>query len=407
MTAMHVRFLRLTCPKSPAGPPIYRALSLVDDRFVANVHGPDLHVLDLERGDGAEPLLVLEDTGNHAFASNTLVTYDEARGFRRFVREGERFVEASRFVFPERPAPWPTHLVLSPSGRFLCFELMPAPGVKGCRVVLMDATRGEVLAVHERHLSARASFSWLDGAEVLFLSATSYMDVRLLDAASGRTLQSYEATESWDFCHTNYELSADGERLLAFGCVWAAPYEVRLYDARPWTRGTEAKSEGFPLPRLYRQNEDLQYETVFRARFVPTRDGLFDVLSFVDLQALQELEPDDVRDLEEGLSETNLTILAAARGIRAETALLQRRVDPRTGKVVSFRLVPSWETDEPHVHILPDHRAIVIRNGIQWFDGEEMHDVASFEAPRGWFESAVTQDGKTVVVRELVETKSQ
>ncbi|MDI3283849.1 hypothetical protein QHF83_11165 [Polyangium sp. 15x6] len=45
--------------------------------------------------------------------------------------------------------------------------------------------------------------------------------------------------------------------------------------------------------------------------------------------------------------------------------------------------------------------------GMQGFDGEGMHDVASFEAPAGWFTSAVTQDGRTVVVRELLETESR
>jgi len=404
---VNLRIRRLTSPRSPAGgPPIYKALSLVEDRFVAYIHTGDLHVLDLARADDAPPILVLEDTGNHAFASDTLVTYDAGHGFRRFVREDERFVEASRFTLREEPAPWPTHLALSPSGRFLCVELPPAPGVKGCRVALLDVTTGEVLAMHERHLSARASFSVLDGAEVLFLSATSYMDVRLLDAESGRTLQSFEATESWDFCHTNYELSADGERLLAFGCIWAAPYELRLYDARPWTRGTAATNEGFPLPLLYRQNEDLEYETVLPSRFVPTTDGTLDVLSLVDIRGLQNLGPEDARDLEEGLAGTNLAILEAIRSVNADRALLQRRVDPKKGDVVAFRLAPARKVGETHVHMLRDHQVILIGDGIQWFDGEGMRDLGPFEEPNGWYESAVTQDGSTIVVRELVEPLS-
>jgi hypothetical protein len=398
-----VRIVRLKSPRGPDVPPIYNALSIVDDRFVAYVHGRDLHLLDLTRGDGAPPILVVENGGNHAFVSDTLVTYDESHGFRRFVREGESFVEALRFFLPEQPAPWPTHLVLSPTGRFLCVELPPASGERHARVALFDALRGTMLACHPEHNSARASFTRLDGAEVLFLSAPSYMGVLLIDAESGRTLQSFEPSSGWDFCHTDYELSEDGQRLLVFGCIWAAPYEVRLYDATPWTRSAAPMQDGFPLRLLYRQNEDLGHETILPSRFFPSNNRTIDVLSLVSVRDLQGMLPEDARDLEEGLSPMNLEILAAARGLDASHALLVRRVDTESGNLVSFHLAPTASTHEGHVHMLPEHRAILVNDRIQSFDGETVQNVADFDKPAGWYQTAVTRNGDTLVVREVAK----
>jgi len=398
-----LRVLRLKSPRGPDKPPVYRALSIVDDRFVAFVYGGDLHVLDLHRGHEAPPVLVVEGGRNFVFVSDALLTFDATNGFRRFVREGDRFVEAHRFSLAGESEVWPTHLELSPSGRFLCFEVPAALGEKFERVILMDARTGAVLASHARHLSARASFSRIDGAEVLFLSAPSYMGVLLLDAATGGTLRSFEPTQSWDFCHTDYELSPDGERLLAFGCVWAAPYEVRLYDARPWTRGAAPAKDGFPLPLLYRQNEDLWYETVLPARFEQASDGTIDVLSLVSLRELHKISPDDARDLEEDLSPMNLEILEKAKQMRAEAAILQRRVDPRAGEVVSYRLAPIRSTRETQVFTLPEHQVILVNELVQYFDGEAIHDLAPFDGPKAWYGTALTRDGGLLVSRENEE----
>lgn len=48
-------------------------------------------------------------------------------------------------------------------GAFSLRRMAAALGEKGCRVALIDAVRGEILAVHPRTLSARAAFSRLDG----------------------------------------------------------------------------------------------------------------------------------------------------------------------------------------------------------------------------------------------------
>lgn len=396
------RIVRLTCPKRVGGPPVYRALSIMNDRFVVYVDGQDLQVIDL--ADGAEsprPIFTVNGGYNFAAAANTLLTYDEAHGFRRFVVEENRFVLAARFLLPERPHPWPTSLVLSPSGRYLSLQVPTLPGETAPRVLLLDALDGRIVATHPYTLSPRASFAWLDGAEKLFLSAPNYMGVLFIDCASGRVLHSFAPTNSWDFCHTDYALSPDGSRLMVFGCIWAAPYEARLYDATPWTRNGTAMEKDFPLPLVYRQYEDLEYETVFTPFFTKTTDGYIDVNGSVSLYELHTLDPAARQELQEGLSEMNLAILDAAFGLEGKSAFLQRRVDPVVGQVRAFSLVAAKSTNELHVHPLFEHQALLVGETLEYFDGQTLHEVGRLDVRNNYFCSAVTADGKTIVVREV------
>lgn len=398
---MKPRIVLLKCPKRVGGPPVYRALSIMDNRFVIYVHGRDSCVLDLESDEVRRPMFTVEAAYNFATAANTLVTYDDAHGFRRFVFDGDRFVLAAQFSLPERSNQWPDHLVLSPSGKYLAFEVPPLPEENAPRVMLLDAADGRTLAAHPYAISARVSFTLLDDAEALFLSAPSYMGVLLIDCASGRTLHSFEPTTSWDFCHTDYELSADGTRLLAFGCIWAAPYEARLYDATPWTRNGSPVKEGFPLPLLYRQYEDLEYETVFAPRFTKTTDGLLDVNGSVSLRELQPLDAAAKTELREGLSDMNAAILDAALALEGKSAFLHRRVDPGSGHVQTFSIVPAQSINELHVHSLPEHQALLVGKTVEWFDGHSLHEVGTLAVSKDYFCSAVTSDGATIVVREV------
>ncbi len=400
---MNPRIVHLLCPKGTGEKPVYSALSIMNDRFAACVYGNDLHVVDLHADKPTVPIWVVQNGKNFVATNNTLVTYDDEHHFRRFIFDGHQFVQETQFALTERPHPWPGALTLSPSGRFLVIEVPPLPGEKTSRVVLLDARDGRVLATYPCILSARASFVRLDGAEKLFLSAPDYMSVTLVDPESGSVLHSFHATNSWDFCHTDYELSDDGSRLLAFGCVWAAPYEARLYDATPWTRGNSPSSEGFPLPLMYRQYEDLECETVFVPHFTKNADGLLDVMGSVSLRELRQLDAEALQELREGLSEMNGSILDEALRMEGNVALLQRRVDPVSGQVRSYKLAPAHTLRETHVYALPEHQVLILDDTMQWFDGQTMHDVGSFAVPKSYYCSAVTSDGGIIVVRELID----
>lgn len=400
---MKPRLVRLKSPKGTGEKPVYNALAIMRDRFVVYLYGNDLHVLDLRNDKPIEPVFVVEDGQNFTSNDDILVIYDEVHHFRRFEIAGDRFVQTAQFALPEQPHPWPTSMTLSPSGRFLVIEVPGLPEEKSLRVVLMDASSGRVLATYPYLISARASFVRLGDKERLFLSAADYMSIMFIDPESGKILHSFESQNSWDFCHTDYELSADGSRLLVFGCVWAAPYEARLYDATPWTRNGSPSKEEFPLPMVYRQYEDLEYEIVYVPHFTKNAQGWIDVNGSVSLHELRKLNPEQLHELRDGLSGTNLAILDAALGLEGKSALLQRRVDPVSGQVREFSLVPVQAMQEMHVHALPNHQVLIVEAAIQWFDGEKLHEVGTLESPKSYYCSAVTSDGSVVVVRELAD----
>lgn len=397
-----MRVLHLEAARGEAGAPtIDRGLTLLDDRWVACVSGRDLHLHDLT-ADPRTPAFIVPAGGQHTAALDVLITHDVAHHFRRFTRTGDRWHEATRFTLPAPHAGWPGDPQLSPSGRYLCVELPAHADERHGWVVLLDAHDGREITAHPRYLSARATFVTLHGRELLLLSAPSYMGVLLIDPATGRTLHAFEPTQSWDFCHTDYALTADGARLVVFGCVWAAPYELRLYDATPWTADTPASSDGFPLPQLLNQPESIPGETVLPAQLHDHGDGTLDVYSLIsqrDLAADLAADP----DIEPGLDGTDRAILATLRDLPGPAALLQRRVDLASARVVGWTAAPIRPTGETHVHALPGHRAALVGAGVQRFDGRTgaVTDGPACTVPPGWFLSAVTPDGQRVVIRTL------
>lgn len=397
-----MRVLRLDVPAGTQdAPPVYAPLSITEDRWVACVSGRDLHLHDLHSPDPASPSLRVEHGANRAIAPGVLVCFDAQHGFRRFERRGARWAQVARFGLAG-PGGWPSHLALSPSGQRLCVELPSMGEQQPGRVLLLDATNGAMIAAFDYWLGARASFARLGGRELLFLSAPDYMSVKLLDAANGRALGAHVAASSSDFCHTDYDLSPDGERLVVFGCHWGAPYELRLYDARPWTAGAPPAEGEFPLPLLFMQIEELGGESVLATRFTPTSDGLLSVVSLVDPAWLPAPGSEDALDLEAIVSTPGL--VEAVRALAPSHSILLRCVDLRSGAVLGWSVAPIPVTRETHVHLLAEHRVILADQVVCLFDGltGTVQELARFEARGVWFETAVSSDGAVLVVRTVV-----
>jgi len=394
-----VRIVHLEAARGPGGEPaIAHGLTILDDRWTACLHGRDLHLHDLT-ADPRAPCFTVAGGGQHTGAPGVLLTFDAAHGFRRFELADGRWAEVARFGLPAPYTGWPTDPQLSRSGRFVSVELPAYADERHPWVVLLDAHDGRPIAAHARHLSARAAFVALAGREVLLLSAPSYMGVLMVDAATGQTLHAFEPSHGWDFCHTDYALTPDGARLVVFGCIWAAPYELRLYDATPWTGGGEVRPEGFPLPQLFAQLEAIPGETVLPAHLHDHGDGTLDVFSLI---ALRDVAAELAEDRDEAAEDR--AIVAALRELPGPSALLQRRVDLESARVVGWTAAAIRTTGETHVHALPGHRAALVGAGVQLFDGRTgaVTEGPPLAQPKEWFLSAVTPDSATVLVRTLV-----
>lgn len=383
-----MRILHLHAPAS-AG---WSLRALLDDRLLCLGRGGSLSLFDLHAiaGDDVEltddlarrALVARIDGAAEPALHHDLLVVGAADGtLRRHDREAGWRETATLTVPPdllgERSHP-PT-LKLSPSGRFLY-----AKYAEGAHLVDL-ADQRVVCAIPCKMPAGHASFTRLPtGEEVLFVSAPSYMGIQMIACGSGHALHRFSPTSGFDFCHVAYELSADGSRLFAFGCVWAGPYAPRIYDASAWSPDAAERepppatpmewmsSPSFPLRLLF----ELEWEaggngTVLPMRASPGRDGATTCVTLVDLGDVPTPGSEDDTDVRESHSGEHLAIYEALQAMRdsGPGAVVIRRVDPRTGHVVGHRIFPAPIVPERRVRILSDHRVLLLGREVEILDG--------------------------------------
>jgi hypothetical protein len=204
---------------------------------------------------------------------------------------------------------------------------------------------------------SRAHFDTLpDGREVLFVASPSYMDVRAIACATGDELARHEhGPGGMDFCHVDFALAADATRLVVFGCVWAWPYDARIYDVRAWLAG------GTRLPAPLIAIEPIACNTLLACDRAD--DAGLCTSACVEVSA--ELGPDEDGDLPGGLEHLRAHEPALAaqldRAIAQDThALIVRRIDPARAAIVASAAHPIPSVYELDVHYADGGRVVVI-----------------------------------------------
>jgi hypothetical protein len=113
--------------------------------------------------------------------------------------------------------------------------------------------------------------------------------------------------------------------------------------------------------------------------------------------------PGSAEDAEhrEELTGTDREIYAALRPLSSTTyALVIRRVDPERGALAGWSVHEIRPTAEWNVHTLPNHRVLVVNDRIQIADAltGTVEDQGPSGIGAGWFTTAATSDGETVLV---------
>jgi hypothetical protein len=288
------------------------------------------------------------------------------------------------------------NLAASPSGGFVV--------VDGRQAQLVDLDRGRVLAVLEGPIgTVRPCFDrFPDGREVLFAAAPDYTSISVVEAESGASIAGYKGRASWDFCHVDFRLAAGGDRLITFGCVWGAPYEARIYDAAPWTRGALAATSHGPLP-LVRQIEPIASNTL-----LPTDVGLDGALTSASLELRSDLGPDQDGDLPPNLERLEREEPAIAAKLAAPgedpAVLIVRVLDPRSAATLHAGVWGVPRVNEQHIHHLDHHRIVVVGSQLLVADPianrlTQHGEVSLASGDR----TAVTRDGEVVVIARASE----
>lgn len=124
-------------------------------------------------------------------------------------------------------------------------------------------------------------------------------------------------------------------------------------------------------------------------------------LSLVTYKDLPEPGSEDESDMLEGLSAQDREIYDALRQLSGwEMALLLRCVDPVTGVVSRWSIQPIPPTQEQHVHLLSNHRIVLVNERLQVFDGVTgvLHDDGAFKVLAKYFSARVASDEQTMIV---------
>lgn len=406
--------------------------ALIAERWLAVPSEGSLHVLDLDATGGDTIDLTtssprglvarIDEVACAAFRDDLLLVGDRSGTLRR-IDPAAGFRETSSWRTPDdlrtEASPCATWLQLSASGRFACATL-----AKGLHLVELASSRAH--AIPRTSPAGHASFTRLpSGDEVLFASLPSYMGVSMYDCASGSLLQRFRPTSAFDFCHVRYELSAEGDRLFAFGCVWAGPYAPRIYDAGPWVSGPPlgdsppAKPfEAYSLPvgplRLLFEHE---HEVGQLGDALPidaqrARDGCVTSVTVVDHRDVPARGSEDDADVREDRTPSQLAIYDRLQELAAqgEDAAVIRRVDPLDGRVVGLRVAPCSTGSDRRLHVLDEHRVLAVGARIDLIDGATgasrclgVTDTSSDAIT--WTGTLVTRDlGTLVLVRHLRRT---
>lgn len=337
--------------------------TIVGSDFVALVDDA-LRVFDVR---GAEARVVHEVEGvaqlGVAAGADDLVALDRERAVTRWQRSVDRWVAAVRVNLPELPDGDVT--VASATGRFAY--------VDGKRGYLVDFERERIVAQLTADFgTARPCFARLaDGREVLFVAAQGYMSVQMIDPATGDALAGYDERASHDFCHVDFRLARGGSRLLTYGCVWACPYEVIVYDATPWTGMPGAvaiPADDFALPIVRR-------EVGLKAAHVDD--------DMADLSSVALEHRDDSR------------------------VLVVRRIDLRDGRTISASAHVVPDVSEQRVHYARGHRVVVAGPRLQVVNAADDRVEDYGELRLGdRATTAVTRDGETLIVVDAASPAS-
>jgi hypothetical protein len=362
-------------------------LLLLERRSLALVAGGVLRVVDLD-APGATPH-VIEGVVSAAATGTSIVTLQAGGRLSRWDRSDRGDYRATRTC--DVDARDRATLAVSPSGRFVV--------VDGAEAQIVDLDSGKVIAtLHARIGTARPTFDrFPDGREVLFVAAPGYMSVAVYAPGQVDPIAGYTERESWDFCHVGFRLAPHGDLLFTFGCVWAAPYETRIYDARPWTRdAVKVLGEMLPIVRIIRP---LASNTLLE-----TDVGEGGTLTSTCLEMWPDLQADDDGDLTwdpDALAVHEPTIAAKLRALPdgTEAALIVRALDPVTAETTCAGVWGVPRVREVDLHYLDRHRVLAVGSEIVVADPVADRLVRHGRvdvAPRD--RSATTRDGEVVVI---------
>jgi hypothetical protein len=383
-------------------------------RFLSTQQRDTTIIYDLTAIDN--PPMRLSGAWDHMLAGSCLVCCDQDGFLHRYEVSGAGWNHVRQIGWvplPNNTLPHGSRLQLSESGRYLVVwnPVLNTASERGIDVLalLLDAASGRVIRTLDQWDDDWRAFAFVrlpSGREAIFYSSHSWARIGLIDCSSGETLFEYEQASPNEFCHTDFALTSDGRRLLTVGCFWMGPFEIRCYDAAPWTLGTPAEV-GFPLPLIFCQSEEVfdDQDSLAGFRKEAEPDGIYWCVHLLKTEGLPGEGSVEFKGLLDDLSEPNdrALLMRSVRLPHSEGALIVRRFDLQTGGLVGSTLVPVPIVRPARIHPASRHRVLVAGGhllDVNGFSGT-VSDAGPTGLPAdgyGGFDNGVTRDGETLII---------
>ncbi len=400
-----MRIVRLPGRPAPFRVLSPNALSISGDRWVAVLQGGDLCLYGL--ADFEHPVLVVPRAVAHHLLPDRLIVCTASGTIAQWALDPSgAWLEMAHWQMPVSPAVAERdnhsnivdEIRLSPSGRFVL-----------AKHAVWDATTG----AHLFALGGYAAFVTLpDGREVVLGAVDDLYGLELRDCVRGALLRRYYRPGEEDFIHREFLLSPDGSRLFAFGCYWACPWGIRMYDFTPWQSAVAAGTDGTDgvlLPLLFGDFDGPWTLLPIGVQAVTAEQVT--VFGYVDLTQGAPSEDDIVlagdAPINSGYVHTMFDKLERLKREGHQAAVVTRVLELSTGSLMSFTVGAVLPTKEWGFHQLRGSRLLLLNTRAERFDGTTgaVTDLGAIDVPAGWFRSVATGDGELAIVRDHTVTK--
>lgn len=193
-------------------------------------------------------------------------------------------------------------------------------------------------------------FTMPSGRELAYTTTNSYLEVTIIDCATGNQLYHQDPKSLFDLIHLSMQTTPDGKWLLASGMVWADKPELLVYNIQDWEELLQTSTTPtLPWEQTLRFFPWVPGEEFLMPEPDAIQDGVLHLQSFVEplSELAEEIDEDDeyFEDHTEQEREILMTLYKLQHNYR--NATIKRWISLDSKEVLSFEIEGFYPVDRP------------------------------------------------------------
>lgn len=178
-------------------------------------------------------------------------------------------------------------------------DIESKPGCWNLTIATVYRNEEEIIKIKRNYSHFWYEFCEHPDGNTYFLCGEDYQGQTIvnLNTKEKKSYRPPEAAKGFGFCWANVKVSPNGEFIAVEGCIWAAPYEVRLYDfsdpmAMPWPEVKIKNAPGWEWTTVVGWDEDDILELEKEFEFSMSTGKRTDDMEPDEVKAYDDDEPD-------------------------------------------------------------------------------------------------------------------